>query len=297
MSTPEQRMRMAKKVVDFGASRDKKGHLRVYKLPPRDGGGRYEVAGINERFNKAVADRLVDLIETGDYIAGIFDHVTTTSVSEATNSESDGIVGRQTMLKALSHGFELMDEPSSGDKTGSNFSAKTIVAAPRLEHAASGPFRRLRLCFRPAAPQTQSTFASSEAGSRTTSSMFRSRSSTRQPFDPRLRRRHASIGSPPRAQLQGLWKDWEDAKLLDGSYPLPAPSSPASCAAAGLRSAITPSVRLSTSMRNGTQEAIARRLSTRKVRRASSFPSPMIGASGGAAIFRRRTACISRLPC
>jgi hypothetical protein len=67
MSTPEQRMRMAKKVVDFGASRDKKGHLRVYKLPPRDGGGRYEVAGINERFNKAVADRLVDLIEAGDY--------------------------------------------------------------------------------------------------------------------------------------------------------------------------------------------------------------------------------------
>src|SRR5262249_9949166 len=34
---------------------------------PDDGGGRYEVAGINERFNKAVADHLVELIEAGDY--------------------------------------------------------------------------------------------------------------------------------------------------------------------------------------------------------------------------------------
>jgi hypothetical protein len=36
-------------------------------VPPGDGGGRYQVAGINERFNKAVADRLVDLIEAGEY--------------------------------------------------------------------------------------------------------------------------------------------------------------------------------------------------------------------------------------
>lgn len=67
MSTPEQRMAMARKIVDFEARRDKKGHLQVYKLPAWDGGGRYEVAGINERFNKAVADRLVELIEAGDY--------------------------------------------------------------------------------------------------------------------------------------------------------------------------------------------------------------------------------------
>jgi hypothetical protein len=33
MSTPEQRMRRAKQIVDFEASRDKKGHLQVYKLP------------------------------------------------------------------------------------------------------------------------------------------------------------------------------------------------------------------------------------------------------------------------
>jgi hypothetical protein len=67
MSTPEQRMKMAKAIVDFEARRDKKGRLQVYKLPAGDGGGRYEVAGINERFNKEVCDHLVDLIEAGEY--------------------------------------------------------------------------------------------------------------------------------------------------------------------------------------------------------------------------------------
>jgi peptidoglycan hydrolase-like protein with peptidoglycan-binding domain len=67
MSTPEQRMKMAKQIVDFEARRDRKGHLQVYRLPRGDGGGRYEVAGINERFNKEVCDRLVELIEAGAY--------------------------------------------------------------------------------------------------------------------------------------------------------------------------------------------------------------------------------------
>lgn len=67
MSTPEQRMRMAKQIVDFEARRDKKGHLQVYKLPAWDGGGRYEVAGINEKYNKEVCDHLVELIEAGKY--------------------------------------------------------------------------------------------------------------------------------------------------------------------------------------------------------------------------------------
>jgi hypothetical protein len=42
-------MRMAKQIVDFEARRGKRGHLQVYKLPAWDGGGRYEVAGINEK--------------------------------------------------------------------------------------------------------------------------------------------------------------------------------------------------------------------------------------------------------
>ena len=67
MSTPEQRLAMAKSIIDFEARRDSKGRLVVYKLRKEDGGGRYEVAGINERYNKEVCDRLVALIEAGEH--------------------------------------------------------------------------------------------------------------------------------------------------------------------------------------------------------------------------------------
>ena len=63
MSTPEERRRMAAAIVNFEARRDAQGHLKVYMLPKGDGGGRYEVAGINERYNKQTVDVLVALIE------------------------------------------------------------------------------------------------------------------------------------------------------------------------------------------------------------------------------------------
>lgn len=64
-ATRGQRLAMAKIIVDFEARRDAHGRLVVYFLPPGDGGGRYEVAGINERFNKVVCDELVALVESG----------------------------------------------------------------------------------------------------------------------------------------------------------------------------------------------------------------------------------------
>jgi hypothetical protein len=67
MSTSEERRRMAAAIVNFEARRDAKGHLMVYKLPEGDGGGAYEVAGINEKYNKATADALVALIEKGSF--------------------------------------------------------------------------------------------------------------------------------------------------------------------------------------------------------------------------------------
>jgi hypothetical protein len=54
---------MAAAIVNFEARRDSKRHLMVYKLPKGDGGGRYEVAGINERYNKDTVDVLVSLID------------------------------------------------------------------------------------------------------------------------------------------------------------------------------------------------------------------------------------------
>lgn len=85
MSTLQERLSMARAIVDFEARRDSKKRLKVYKLPINDGGGRYEVAGINERYHPAEAAHLAGLIESGrfeeaedqarEYIALFTDHV------------------------------------------------------------------------------------------------------------------------------------------------------------------------------------------------------------------------------
>ena len=48
MSTPQERLRIAESILNFEARRDRQGRLQVYKLPSGDGGGAFEVAGINE---------------------------------------------------------------------------------------------------------------------------------------------------------------------------------------------------------------------------------------------------------
>lgn len=67
MSTPIQRRDMAQAIVDFEARRDNKGHLVVYNLPANDGGGRFEVAGINERYNPAALNQIRTLLQAGYY--------------------------------------------------------------------------------------------------------------------------------------------------------------------------------------------------------------------------------------
>lgn len=60
------RLEMAKQIVDWEARRDAAGNLRVYHLPTNDGGGTYEVAGINERYHPRIARHLKELIEDGE---------------------------------------------------------------------------------------------------------------------------------------------------------------------------------------------------------------------------------------
>jgi hypothetical protein len=59
------RTRMAQAIVDFEARRDKQGRLTVYKLPANDGGGDYEVAGINQKYDGPAAYKLKTMIEAG----------------------------------------------------------------------------------------------------------------------------------------------------------------------------------------------------------------------------------------
>lgn len=85
--SPAQRQRMAKAIVDFEARRDQQGRLAVYPLPAGDGGGAYEVAGVNDRYHPQQAAKLKGLIEQGryaeaeqaarDYVLGYTDLVST----------------------------------------------------------------------------------------------------------------------------------------------------------------------------------------------------------------------------
>ena len=51
----------ALKTVDFEARKDKAGNVAVYQLPSGDGGGTFEVAGINDRYHPGEATRLASL--------------------------------------------------------------------------------------------------------------------------------------------------------------------------------------------------------------------------------------------
>jgi len=62
-----QKIDMAKFILDSEARRDKQGNLKVYDLPAADGGGSYEVAGINDRYHPEAARKLKNLISDGKY--------------------------------------------------------------------------------------------------------------------------------------------------------------------------------------------------------------------------------------
>ncbi len=60
---------MAKHILDFEARRDKNGHLEVYDLPPNDGGGRWEIAGINEKYDGPELMKLKQMLDAGQFDA------------------------------------------------------------------------------------------------------------------------------------------------------------------------------------------------------------------------------------
>jgi lysozyme family protein len=73
--TDDRRTRMGRVILGFEARRDSQGRLAVYRLPANDGGGTYEVAGINDRYHPAEAAQLRSLI-----LAGRFDEAEASAV-------------------------------------------------------------------------------------------------------------------------------------------------------------------------------------------------------------------------
>lgn len=87
------RLRMAARIVDFEARRDAQGRIEVYELPPDDGGGTFEVAGINDRIHLEEARHLASLVRAGrqaeaeeqarEIVATLTDVVTTWTTAPA----------------------------------------------------------------------------------------------------------------------------------------------------------------------------------------------------------------------
>ena len=66
-STVARRTKIAAQIVTWESRRDSKGRIAIYKLPSNDGGGSYEVAGINEKYHPDSARKLADLINAGKH--------------------------------------------------------------------------------------------------------------------------------------------------------------------------------------------------------------------------------------
>lgn len=64
MTMPPRLQKMMDFIVSVEARRDAAGNLRVYPLPKADGGGTFEVAGINDRYHPIEARILRELVET-----------------------------------------------------------------------------------------------------------------------------------------------------------------------------------------------------------------------------------------
>lgn len=67
ISTEADRLEMGDFILRSEARRDKLGRLKVYPLPKADGGGTFEVAGINDRYHPKAATYLKNLIENNRY--------------------------------------------------------------------------------------------------------------------------------------------------------------------------------------------------------------------------------------
>lgn len=68
-STTSERLEMADFILRSEARRDKMGRIRVYPLPKADGGGTFEIAGINDRYHPKAANHIKGLLDNNKHSA------------------------------------------------------------------------------------------------------------------------------------------------------------------------------------------------------------------------------------
>ena len=254
MSTPEQRMRMAKPD-------------RRFRGPPRQEGTSpgLQASGLGRR-RPLRGGRHQREIQQGSL------------------RPSGGVDRGRRVRQAEELATEFIASDTDVVVTWSNFPRSSSICATR---SSTGRTR---------GPRIRSTSASLQLGRTTTSSKFPFRSSTRRQLGLEHPPPYGSIGWVL-PNCKGCGRSGRRRGLLDrilsfggGFEPCFVRGSTTTLSNHSFGSAFDINVAWN-------EKGIARRSSARKARCASSFPSPTNGASGGAGISVRRTACISRWPC
>ena len=135
-STPTDRRAMMDFIISAEARRDKMGRLRVYRLPAADGGGSYEVAGINDRYHPAAASKLRDLLAANrqghaenfirDYLldyTSVVTKWTTHPAVEAFLRDAAFNRGPRGALRILQLALKVPDDGKWGPKTKASLTA------------------------------------------------------------------------------------------------------------------------------------------------------------------------------
>lgn len=140
---------MAGAIVDFEARRDNQGRIAIYKLPSGDGGGSYEVAGINDRYHPEECAALMELIKSGqhakaealagDYIASYTDVVVSWCAVPAVESYL-----RDTCFNRGPTGAARIFQLALGVKEDGLIGAVTRAAAEAASSNPHGLLNRLR---------------------------------------------------------------------------------------------------------------------------------------------------------
>lgn len=133
--------RMAEKILEFEGRFDEQGNLEVYELPEGDGGGTFEVAGINDRYHWIEARRLRDLIlsekhaEARELAIDIIERYTRVADTWA---ENDGVrfFLRDTMFNRGPGGAARILQDAL-KRAGANI-ARDGVVGPKTKAAAAG---------------------------------------------------------------------------------------------------------------------------------------------------------------
>jgi hypothetical protein len=134
-STLAQRLEMARFILSVEARLDKSGNLRVYKLPAADGGGTFEIAGINDRFHPQAANTLKTMLSQKrfkaaeeyvvDYLVSYTDIVTKWTqhpAIEAFLRDSVFNRGPKGALRILQIALGVIDDGNFGPKTRATLS-------------------------------------------------------------------------------------------------------------------------------------------------------------------------------